>query len=92
MKKIVIPVVLTMMLAACGGSHDHAEHSMDSSAAIELKASDLSTNMDYVCGMKLRDDMIADTTFYDGSLYGFCHPGCKEEFLSNPLAYLPKSE
>lgn len=44
---------------------------------------------DLVCGMPLTAG-IEDTVSYKGKLYGFCATGCKEDFVKNPKAYLPK--
>lgn len=44
---------------------------------------------DLVCGMPLTAG-IEDTVSYKGKLYGFCATGCKQDFVKNPKAYLPK--
>jgi len=44
---------------------------------------------DLVCYMPLSAG-IGDTLHYKGKLYGFCSRECKEEFLKNPAAYVPK--
>jgi YHS domain-containing protein len=54
----------------------------------QLSPAILSTNKDYVCGMELSEGMVADTTTYEGKVYGFCDPGCKTEFLKDPAKYL----
>jgi YHS domain-containing protein len=53
-----------------------------------VKISDLATDNDVVCGMKLEGQAIADTTLYRGKMYGFCAAECKVEFLKDPKAYL----
>lgn len=45
---------------------------------------------DVVCGMKLKPDT-QDTVHYQGKIYGFCSPSCKDEFLANPSAYVDKT-
>jgi YHS domain-containing protein len=40
--------------------------------------------------MELEEDGIADTTTYEGKIYGFCASECKAEFLKEPSKYLPK--
>lgn len=42
---------------------------------------------DPVCRMPLPAG-VADTVNYNGKIYGFCSPGCKEGFKKNPAAYL----
>lgn len=44
------------------------------------------TNLDLVCEMKV-DQTVEDTVHYNGKIYGFCNPGCKETFLENPTKY-----
>jgi YHS domain-containing protein len=44
------------------------------------------TNLDLVCEMKIKQT-VEDTVHYNGKIYGFCNPGCKEKFLENPVKY-----
>ena len=55
---------------------------------IAIKVAELATNMDNVCGMKLEDGHIGDTTTYQGKIYGFCSSECKAEFLKDPQSHL----
>lgn len=48
---------------------------------------DFAVKKDLVCGMPLRAGL-SDTVTYKNKLYGFCAPGCKEEFLKSPQEYL----
>jgi YHS domain-containing protein len=50
----------------------------------------LDDTKDYSCGMTMQDGGIADTTLYNGKVYGFCATGCKEAFLKDPEALLKK--
>ena len=44
------------------------------------------TNLDLVCEMKVKQT-VEDTVHYNGKIYGFCNPGCKEKFQENPTKY-----
>jgi len=57
---------------------------------VNIKVSQLATNKDLNCDMPLSDGAIADTTTYDGKIYGFCSSECKADFLKNPQAALAK--
>lgn len=55
-----------------------------------LTTSILSDKKDHSCGMTLQEGQIADTTTYNGKVYGFCAAVCKEDFLNDPEATLNK--
>jgi len=42
---------------------------------------------DFICGMFIEKG-VADTVHYNGKVYGFCSPSCKDEFKKNPESYL----
>ncbi len=44
---------------------------------------------DPICGMSA-DDTKKDTVHYKNKVYAFCSKGCKEAFVKNPEAHLPK--
>ena len=48
----------------------------------------LASKKDLVCYMPLWTG-IGDTCLYHGKIYGFCSKSCKEDFLKNPLSFLP---
>ncbi|MCS6819230.1 MAG: YHS domain-containing protein [Chitinophagales bacterium] len=79
-----------LLLGACQHlKHSEEKHASHTSDKPSLTLSMLSTNHDFVCGMDLeRDDFIADTTLYNGKVYGFCASECKKLFLENPQKYL----
>ena len=60
------------------------------SKSVKIKLADLASNKDYNCGMTLEEGAIADTTTYQGKIYGFCSPECKADFLKDPEASLAK--
>ena len=43
---------------------------------------------DPVCNMKVDPSKAAATSVYRGKKYFFCHPGCRESFIKDPLKYL----
>ena len=46
--------------------------------------------IDFYCKMDITKFGVSDTVTYQGKLYGFCAPVCKEEFIKNPEMYLAK--
>ena len=42
---------------------------------------------DPVCGMELDPAEVVDTVEYEGRIYSFDSPGCKEDFEKNPRRY-----
>ena len=47
---------------------------------------------DPVCGMEIYPDNAAGTSVYQGQIYYFCSPGCKEAFDKEPERYVGQSE
>ena len=43
---------------------------------------------DPVCGMEVDEDKAKATYEYNGEMYYFCAPGCKNEFQKDPEKYL----
>ncbi len=83
-------IIVVAVMAACN-THNNAKADEKADApkpAITVKVADLATNMDNVCGMKLEDGHIGDTTTYQGKIYGFCSSECKAEFLKDPQSHL----
>lgn len=89
MMKYVLGISATfMILTSCKNNTTHTTDD-NKSEKPKLTVSMLATPHDYVCGMDLeRDEFVADTTMYDGKIYGFCAPECKAEFLKDPKQYL----
>ena len=80
-----------MVLSACTfTSKTHEETSAKEPSKAIINTSMLADTKDHSCGMTLQDGAIADTTLYNGKVYGFCATGCKEEFLKDPEAMLKK--
>ena len=47
---------------------------------------------DPVCGMEIYPDNAAGTSVYEGQIYYFCSPGCKEAFDKEPERYVGQSD
>ncbi len=86
MKYIPLVIVGLCLISACNES---ASPKAAKAPSYDVKM--LSTNMDYVCGMELTSEMIADTAQYDGKTYGFCHSGCKDAFKKEPNKFLSQN-
>jgi len=86
MRKGLFAAAFAFLISACN-NQNHGEHSVTAPKAEEKKfvfdVANLSSKIDPVCEMELDNEMIADTALVDGKVYGFCHSGCKEEFLKN---------
>ncbi len=84
--------VAVAALTACNNSQSDASATADKKE-FKFSAAQLSDPKDHVCGMDVdMDEMIADTMLYNGKIYGFCDPGCKEEFAKNPEQYLAQNQ
>ena len=91
MKRMIFIVAVAILSAtAC-----HQKTTMDSNpvpvteiTGKKVEVRDLAVNKDLVCGMLLEDGSVADTTLYEGKLYGFCAPECKAAFVDSPQVYL----
>ncbi|MDP4286157.1 MAG: YHS domain-containing protein [Bacteroidota bacterium] len=101
MKKINFVIIIAFLVASCTSSSDKdnnqkaenpataasAPHANDSSAIYTAKM--VNNDKDLVCGMPVSAG-IGDTAHYQGKVYGFCSKECKDDFIKNPIAYLPK--
>jgi YHS domain-containing protein len=47
---------------------------------------------DPVCGMELEEASAAAEVDYQGNRYYFCSESCREEFLSQPQAYVEEGQ
>ena len=55
---------------------------------MQIDIASLTTKVDPVCGMTLKQGEVGDTLTYQGKLYGFCGSGCKDDFVKTPAQYL----
>jgi YHS domain-containing protein len=93
MKKIFFYSVLavSITLGACNqkaAAPKGGDKMTSDPKGVNIKLSQLATNKDLNCGMGLEEGVIADTTTYQGKIYGFCSPECKADFLKDPAAKL----
>jgi YHS domain-containing protein len=91
MMKVLLPffLVISFFLTACNSNTPESKNIETKQAKPRLSIAMLSIPHDYVCGMDLdRDEFVADTTLYNGKVYGFCAPECKQEFIKNPQQFL----
>ena len=90
MKKILLAIT-ALSFAAC--QPKQAEPEVKTAPALEQTQTEekptieLASNEDPICKMSVADGY-ADTTMYDGKIYGFCSPDCKTEFLKDPASYI----
>lgn len=92
MKKVLFISASIAFLAACQSKQQQPE--VKTAPALEQHAEtdnkpkiELASNEDPVCKMSVAEE-VADTTLYNGKVYGFCGTGCKDDFLANPTAYI----
>lgn len=90
MKKIFFFSLLAGTLSSCNFTSSTNEEANKEPSKKILTTSILSDKKDYSCGMTLQEGQIADTTSYNGKVYGFCAEVCKEDFLKDPEAALNK--
>lgn len=89
-KFLSVLAVCSIVFASCGQT-THKENAGKEETKIEFAVDKLDVKIDPVCQMKKFE--VADTMTYKGKLYGFCNPGCKEDFKNDPekfLSELPK--
>jgi YHS domain-containing protein len=92
--KIALPAWL--LLAACNASSTSTQEPENRPIPVEMDADakkiafdtqTLASQTDPVCGMPVGSG-VADTTAYQGKVYGFCNETCKHHFVKNPEQYL----
>lgn len=83
-----IVIVFAAFIYGCGGNTSETQQMGTSKTGINISPEMLAQVEDPICGMNMTQTKIADTLTYNGGLYAFCNPGCKEEFKANPEKYL----
>ena len=88
--QILFAALIGLAVSSCGNTFKGETKSVAPTPkkTLEVVISALSSKSDPVCGMALKQGEIADTTAYEGKIFGFCGTGCKEEFLKSPKQYL----
>lgn len=90
--QIITAVVLGMSIFSCKENSKEVEiHQADDQVMHSVHNLDVEVDnkFDPICGMETAGH-VSDTIHYAGNVYGFCNPGCKEEFARNPEIYLDK--
>lgn len=80
-------VSVSIVFVSCGQTTHTGKHEKDT-PKIEITADRLDVKLDPVCRMSMEKTAIVDTMTYKGKLYGFCNPGCKDEFKAEPEKFL----
>ena len=91
MRRLLFLTAVAMMVFNACHQKSHLDKNpvpVTESKGVAVKLADLTSDKDFVCGMPLEEGNIADTTSYEGKLYGFCSVECKTAFLKNPKNYL----
>jgi len=80
---------MSILLIACSRNQKNIQNidPMDQPPLANVTASMVVNQNDMICGMSTAS-LIADTVTYKGNLYGFCSTRCKNEFITNPTAYV----
>lgn len=99
MKKSAIylaaPALLLTLLAFNNFSAVNKKQKTQTGVCTEMKAdcrmAPDTMRKDPICGM-MADDTKKDTVHYKKNVYAFCSKHCKEEFVKNPEAHLPKKK
>ena len=93
-QQIIGTALIALALSACGNKNSAGSEPQNVTAPaapkknVDIELTSLSQHTDPVCEMPLKKADIADTTTYQGKVYGFCNTGCKEDFLRSPDKYL----
>ncbi len=92
MKLYLSVIIMLLLVTGCNQKPGTTEKPADTKVAdqktISIKLAEFASPKDLYCGMPLEEGSIADTTMYDGKLYGFCSTECKTEFLKDPQGHL----
>lgn len=87
----------TILLFMFGCTAQNETEQVSTAESAETKAFDITTDMlavdtDVVCGMKLTNQVLSDTTIHQDLMYGFCSDDCKSKFIADPEKILAKYE
>ncbi len=87
--KLILFCSTVLIMSSCGNKGAALKASAPSpKKTLDIQMASLSTPVDPVCGMTLKQGEVGDTTTLDGKMYGFCGTGCKDEFVKDPAKYL----
>ncbi len=79
----LIAFAVFLLLSCQQGTPKTAPPAVTNTNAEELP---WASNLDLVCGMTIKQT-VEDTAHFNGKIYGFCNPNCKEKFQENPAKY-----
>ena len=92
---VAAPALLIGLLAFNNFSASKKQHNAQTGVCAEMKAdcrmAPDTMRKDPICGM-MADDTKKDTVHYKHAVYAFCSKYCKEEFVKNPAAHVPKKK
>ncbi len=91
MNKLFLLLSISSIVFASCGQTVKTDKADKEKVKIALTVDQLDVKIDPVCQMTKFE--VADTMTYQGKLYGFCNPGCKDDFKADPekfLSALPK--
>jgi len=85
----LLTIVLLATIISCKNekTHNHdlevkqVEHNHE--AVTKKLDVNVDNEIDPICGMNT-NEFLTDTVQYQGKVYGFCGPSCKDEFKKNP--------
>lgn len=82
MKLLLHTIFSLLIFASCNHDRQSASNPpIPTPEKPKLKVSMLTSNIDPFCEMTLDNSILADTAIVGDKVIGFCHVGCKEEFL-----------
>lgn len=89
------PVLVLALLAFNNFSAGNKQYKSQTGVCTEMKVGGRlapdTMRKDPICGM-MADDTKKDTVHYKHQVYAFCSKYCKEEFVKNPAAHVPKKK
>lgn len=86
MNKLFLLLTISSIVFVSCGQTAKTDNADKEKVKIALTVEQLDVKIDPVCQMTKFE--VADTMTYQGKLYGFCNPGCKNEFKAEPEKYL----
>lgn len=84
--KTLIFTFLCAVVGATSCQQNNPQKPTESTASASAETLPWATDIDLVCEMKV-DKTADDTVHYNGKIYGFCNPHCKEQFQENPTKF-----
>ena len=89
MKQLLISSMSIFALLLVFACQNAPKQAAPEQASPTAAAYTLASDKDPVCEMHI-DATVEDTAHYNGKIYGFCSPDCKESFKADPAKYAGK--